>query len=389
MSNAVAKVAQSPEDLARTRWSRLVAAIERLSSARSLDDVVEIVRSSARDIAGADGVTFVLREGDLCHYVAEDAISPLWAGQRFPMSACISGWSMLTGRAAVIPDIYADARIPHDAYRLTFVRSLAMTPVGLGEPLAAIGAYWAERRQPDAETVSLLETLARSTATAIANVQLYASLKASEQTARRQLETQNLLVNELNHRVRNTLAIVRSIATQTSRKCRNPVDFAADLDGRLQALSRAHELFAQASWAGADLATLIKEQLAIGAGSEDESVRATGPDVVLESQTALHLGLILFELGTNARKHGALAAPDGRIDIDWSLDASAAPPRLRLNWTETCSRAIAPREKTGFGSMMIEKGLRFIGGEAHLDFDSGGLRCALVLPIPQPGRANA
>ena len=95
------------------RWSRLVTAIETLSSARTLDEIVEIVRSTARDIAGADGVTFVLRDGDLCHYVAEDAISPLWAGQRFPISACISGWCMLTGSTAVIPDIYADPRIPH------------------------------------------------------------------------------------------------------------------------------------------------------------------------------------------------------------------------------------------------------------------------------------
>ncbi len=172
---------------AQQRWLRLAAAIERLSAARSLDEIVEIVRTSAGLIAEADGVTFVLRDGNLCHYVAEKAISPLWAGLRFPMTCCISGWCMLNRCTAVIPDIYADPRVPHDAYRPTFVNSLVMAPVREEEPLAAIGAYWAEKREPDPETVKLLETLARSTSTAMANTQLFSSLAASEAQARQQL----------------------------------------------------------------------------------------------------------------------------------------------------------------------------------------------------------
>ncbi len=175
------------KNMAQEPLFALVDAIERLSSARSLDEIVEIVRISARRIAEADGVTFVLRDGELCHYVAENAISPLWAGQRFPLQACISGWCMLNGRAAAIPDIYADPRIPHGAYRPTFVSSLIMVPVGADKPLAAIGAYWAKQRQPPIKTVSLIETLARSTAVALANVQLYSSLIASERQARERL----------------------------------------------------------------------------------------------------------------------------------------------------------------------------------------------------------
>ena len=169
------------------RWLRLVAAIERLSAARSLDEIVEIVRTSAGLIAEADGVTFVLRDGDRCHYVAEKAIAPLWAGLRFPMTSCISGWCMLNKRTAVIPDVYADPRIPHDVYRPTFVNSLVMAPIRVEDPLAAIGAYWAEKRAPDPETVKLLETLARSASTAMANTQLFSSLAANEAKARQQL----------------------------------------------------------------------------------------------------------------------------------------------------------------------------------------------------------
>src|SRR5690349_19608145 len=103
--------------------SGLVAVIRRLTIARTLPEIMEITTHAARTLLKADGITFVLREGDLCYYAEEDAISPLWKGHRFPMSACISGWCMTEAQAAVIPDIYEDPRIPHGAYRPTFVRS--------------------------------------------------------------------------------------------------------------------------------------------------------------------------------------------------------------------------------------------------------------------------
>src|SRR6201986_1009477 len=93
-------------------WKLLEAASERLKLTTSLWEIVEIVRATARSIVAADGVTFVLRDGDKCHYVEEDAISPLWKGQRFPMEACISGWAMRNSKTAVLKDIYLDDRIP-------------------------------------------------------------------------------------------------------------------------------------------------------------------------------------------------------------------------------------------------------------------------------------
>ena len=107
--------------------------------------VIETVRHTARGICKSDGITFVLREGDMCHYVEEDAIGPLWKGQRFPLHTCISGLTMTHGETAVIEDVFQDPRIPYDAYLPTFVQSLIMTPVG-DKNVAAIGAYWKDQR---------------------------------------------------------------------------------------------------------------------------------------------------------------------------------------------------------------------------------------------------
>ncbi|GAB4725074.1 hypothetical protein MOKP126_46940 [Mycobacterium avium subsp. hominissuis] len=119
---------------------RLVHAVQELSLARSLPDIQRIVRSSARELTGCDGATFVLRDNDRCYYADEDAIAPLWKGSRFPMTSCISGWAMLNRDAAVIPDIYRDPRIPHNLYRPTFVKSLVMVPIRKLDPIGAIAS---------------------------------------------------------------------------------------------------------------------------------------------------------------------------------------------------------------------------------------------------------
>lgn len=134
------------EHSAFVRDALIAQARTSLALATNRPAVIEAVREHARGICGSDGVTFILREGEMCHYVEEDAIGPLWKGQRFPLSACISGWTMLHGETAVIEDVFTDPRIPYDAYLPTFVKSLIMTPVGQRH-VAAMGAYWKTRRQ--------------------------------------------------------------------------------------------------------------------------------------------------------------------------------------------------------------------------------------------------
>src|SRR5215469_3394775 len=113
---------------------RLIRAVQDLALAKDLGSVTAIVRRAARELTGADGASFVLREGDMCYYADEEAIAPLWKGQRFPMSACISGWAMLHRQPVVIADIYTDARIPAAAYQPTFVKSLVMVPIRTAAP---------------------------------------------------------------------------------------------------------------------------------------------------------------------------------------------------------------------------------------------------------------
>jgi GAF domain-containing protein len=146
---------------------QLGRAVDRLAKARRFDEVTKIVRTSARQLSGADGVTFVLRDGDRCYYADESAIGPLWKGKRFPLNTCISGWVMANHQAVAIPDIYADPRIPHAAYRPTFVKSLAMVPVREPDPIAAIGAYWAKRHLASRQELRILEVLADASALAL------------------------------------------------------------------------------------------------------------------------------------------------------------------------------------------------------------------------------
>jgi hypothetical protein len=171
--------------------ARLVEVVQRLSLARDIPTIQDIVRRAARQLTGADGATFVLRDGDRCYYADEDAIAPLWKGQRFPLAACISGWSMLHRCSVLIPDIYADDRIPHDAYRPTFVKSLVMVPIRTLDPIGAIGNYWAQAHQPTAEEVALLQALADTTAVAMENVRVFTELEDRVRARTAELETAN------------------------------------------------------------------------------------------------------------------------------------------------------------------------------------------------------
>jgi signal transduction histidine kinase len=172
----------------------LVSVVQELSLARDLEGIMTIVRHAARKLTGADGATFILRDNGCCYYADEEAIAPLWKGKRFPLERCISGWAMLNRQPAVIRDIYDDPRIPAEAYRPTFVKSLAMVPIRSLDPVGAIGTYWATLRMPKPEEVKILQVLANSTSVAMENVQLYSGLeqKVAERTVRLQALNEEL-----------------------------------------------------------------------------------------------------------------------------------------------------------------------------------------------------
>ncbi|MEW5850102.1 MAG: GAF domain-containing sensor histidine kinase [Myxococcota bacterium] len=198
---------------------RLVAVVQQLSLARTLDRIVDIVRVAARDLTGADGATFVLREhgpeGDVCFYVDEDAIGPLWKGRRFPAASCISGWAMHHRNAVIIEDVFADERIPASAYSPTFVKSLVMVPIRRAAPIGAIGTYWARQRRATLEEAALLQALADCTSVAMENVEVYTELEqriaqrtAELAAAQAELEKRNAALVALGRRKEELSSLV-------------------------------------------------------------------------------------------------------------------------------------------------------------------------------------
>ena len=170
---------------ANERLRMLNEAVKDLAAARSLEEILALVRVATRRLARSDGSTFIVREGELCHYLDEDAIGPLWKGMRFPADSCIGGWAMIHRQTVAIPDIRLDERIVQERYAPTFVRSLVMVPIRGSEPLGAIGAYWSTVHAPAPMEIQLLETLADAAAIAFENVSLVDGLeqRVAERTA--------------------------------------------------------------------------------------------------------------------------------------------------------------------------------------------------------------
>jgi signal transduction histidine kinase len=216
----------------------LLDAVTALASARDELSVCAIVRKAARELTLADGVTFVLKQGTHCYYADEDAIGPLWKGKRFPLDDCISGWAMLNKTHAVVPDIYADERIPHEAYRPTFVKGLVMMPVRREDPIAAIGAYWADYHEATPHEIGVLQSLADAAALALYNVQLDADLKAAlrqERDLREVAESASRLKDEflalLSHELRTPLHVINNWLWQLKQgKSIQPAILAKALD---------------------------------------------------------------------------------------------------------------------------------------------------------------
>jgi two-component system CheB/CheR fusion protein len=282
----------------------LLTAVSDLSSAHELPSITRIVRVAARALTGADGVTFVLKEQGHCFYADEDAISPLWKGRRFPLQTCISGWVMRHRTAVAIRDIYQDDRIPHDAYRPTFVKSMLMVPVRAEDPVAAIGAYWASEHLATEGELRTLASLARAASLALVNVRLWSDLTSAlerEQQARVDAERARQVAEQANQLKDQFLATV-------SHELRTPLNV---MQGWLWQLDRG-------------MPAAERYKVAVN---------------TLQRNTALQARLVEDLLDVSRAVSGSLSLELQPMDVSWAVRgavSSCEPEALQKGLAVTC-----------------------------------------------------
>jgi PAS domain S-box-containing protein len=272
------------------------------------------------------------------------------------------------------------------------VRSYLAVPVRSrsGEVLGGLFFGHQDRGVFGHSAEELISGIAAQAAIAIDNARLYREAQREIEQRRRAEQHQHLLINELNHRVKNTLAIVQSLAQQ-SFKGNAPTDVARRaFDARLSALSAAHNLLTRENWEKASLAETVSTSVAATTGANAARVRLSGPDVLLSPQTAVSVAMAIHELCTNAIKYGALSNDRGSVAVDWQVISGEEGQRFRLDWVEANGPAVAPPSRRGFGSRMIERGLSAeLGGRVELEFRPEGLACIIDAPLPVADRAGA
>jgi len=211
-----------------------------------------------------------------------------------------------------------------------------------------------------------------------------ASTIAREFTERKLAEDhKSLLIAELNHRVKNTLMIVMSLISQTVKATQSPQAFAEVIEGRIQALSRVHQLLTQNNWDRAELRDVVMGELAPYRTESEKNITVGGKeDVVLTQKATLTLAMALHELATNAAKYGALSTPMGRLDVNWAVTNTGEEPRLSIEWIETGGPRVKPPARRGFGSQLIERTVAYdLHASVTRDFLEEGVRCRIEFPL--------
>jgi signal transduction histidine kinase/CheY-like chemotaxis protein len=366
--------------------ARLVHVVQTLSLLQDTDRTIAIVRDAARELVGSDGVTVVLREGDQVFYADESAIGPLWKGRRFPASACISGWAMIHKQSVAIEDIYTDDRVPVDAYRATFVKSLAMVPVRRADPVAAIGAYWAEKHLATERELTLLQALADSTAIALTNGELMRQAQAAQQERTASLAREQALSRAkdeflamLGHELRNPLSPIvtavelmklrygdfavkeRAIIERQAHHLIQLVDDLLDVSritrGRIELKREALEL--------SDVVAMAVERAAPLLEDKQHRLITSIPHQGLRIEGDRHrLFQVVTHLLTNASKY---TEPGGTIEIVGKASGAEAVLSVKDSGIGIAGELL---------SRMFEP---FVQGEQGLDRAQGGLGLGLAI----------
>lgn len=297
-------------------------------------------------------------------------IAAATAETRFRPGVGLPGQILQTREPAWVADAEADASFVRkgSGFRAAF----GFPVTSEGRIIAVLEFFSTERAEPDAELMLIVRTLGEQVGRVLER--------------KRTEEHQRLMTKELNHRVRNNLSIIQSVAHQTFSGSASAAALAA-FESRIGALAAAHEVLTRENWEAASLDDLAR-QTVFGCGAGADQVTCNGPAVWLPPRLAVSFSMALHELCTNAVKYGALSVPTGCVRLSWELVHNADGERLRLAWREEGGPPVASPTRRGFGSRMIERALaRELGGEVRLTFAPAGLECLIDAPAPAPEEA--
>jgi len=190
------------------------------------------------------------------------------------------------------------------------------------------------------------------------------------------------LLDELQHRVKNILATVSSLATRMSRSSQTVQDFHAAFISRIGAMGRVHDLLVSTAWNGASLRSLVAAAVEPFKETSGGNVRVSGPELTLASDPAATIGMILNELATNATKYGALSVAEGQVDVAWGIIQGTAGETVQLTWIERNGLPVRSNNSPGFGTGLITRSVEYeLHGSASLTFAEEGLRCTIEFPL--------
>jgi len=197
-------------------------------------------------------------------------------------------------------------------------------------------------------------------------------------------EHQRLLLDELQHRVKNTLATIGSLSSRMSRTARTAEEFHSAFLARIGSMGRVHDLLVEGAWRGASLQSLIKVAVEPFTGARGPNVILTGPEVTLSADPAASMGMVLNELATNASKYGALSVTEGSVDVAWQVIQGTGEQKVQLTWVEKNGPPVRPDSAVGFGTGLITRSVEYeLQGSASLTLATEGVSCIIEFPLAQ------
>jgi two-component sensor histidine kinase len=288
--------------------------------------------------------------------------------------------------AVISPNIETEARFAYHAFLKEHgVKAFVNVVILSGTGRAPFGVLQVDSRSPrefDVSDVEFLRTYANLIGAAVGRLRVVEELRTA-------LGDKELLINELNHRVKNTLATVQSIALQSLRNVATLDQAKAAIEGRLLALARAHDLLTRENWEPANLHDIVAQAIGAFRALGENRINVNGPDVAVPPRTALVLAMMLQELATNAVKYGALSNDAGEVRLGWELSGPGGAHRLVLRWEESGGPPVAAPTRRGFGTRLIERGLADQpGGDVRIEFAPGGVVCIFEHPLRVSASGN-